>query len=72
MQSLLDVCIESVGELIRSNFGKEVLYEVVNMNLCYIFTSFTNLLPNITFLENSMDHAGCNRGFWWHTAPNFG
>ncbi|XP_020227663.1 pumilio homolog 24 isoform X2 [Cajanus cajan] len=26
--SLLDVCIESVGELIRSNFGKEVLYEV--------------------------------------------
>ncbi|KAK7363536.1 hypothetical protein VNO77_05682 [Canavalia gladiata] len=26
--SLLDICIESVGELIRSNFGKEVLYEV--------------------------------------------
>ncbi|CAJ1940948.1 unnamed protein product [Sphenostylis stenocarpa] len=26
--SLLDVCIESVGELIRSNFGKEILYEV--------------------------------------------
>ncbi|KAL2338996.1 hypothetical protein Fmac_013442 [Flemingia macrophylla] len=25
---LLDICIESVGELIRSNFGKEVLYEV--------------------------------------------
>lgn len=27
-ESLLDVCTESVGELIRSNFGKEVLYEV--------------------------------------------
>ncbi|QCD80016.1 hypothetical protein DEO72_LG2g334 [Vigna unguiculata] len=26
--SLLDVCIESVGELLRSNFGKEILYEV--------------------------------------------
>ncbi|KAK7387939.1 hypothetical protein VNO78_22738 [Psophocarpus tetragonolobus] len=26
--SLLDICIENVGELIRSNFGKEVLYEV--------------------------------------------
>lgn len=26
--SLLDICIESVGEVIRSNFGKEVLYEV--------------------------------------------
>ncbi|KAG4942229.1 hypothetical protein JHK85_046875 [Glycine max] len=26
--SLLDICIESVGELIQSNFGKEVLYEV--------------------------------------------
>ncbi|XP_004508185.1 pumilio homolog 24 isoform X2 [Cicer arietinum] len=27
-ESLLDTCIENVGELIRSNFGKEVLYEV--------------------------------------------
>ncbi|KAJ1395242.1 Pumilio RNA-binding repeat [Sesbania bispinosa] len=27
-ESILDICIESVGELIRSNFGKEVLYEV--------------------------------------------
>lgn len=26
--SLVDVCIENVGELIRSNVGKEVLYEV--------------------------------------------
>ncbi|ESW26313.1 hypothetical protein PHAVU_003G108600 [Phaseolus vulgaris] len=26
--SLLDVCIESVEELLRSNFGKEILYEV--------------------------------------------
>ncbi|RDX94671.1 Pumilio-like 24 [Mucuna pruriens] len=26
--SLLDTCIDSVGELIRSNFGREVLYEV--------------------------------------------
>ncbi|KAE9601479.1 putative CPL domain-containing protein [Lupinus albus] len=28
-ENLLDICIENVGELIRSNFGKEVLYEVV-------------------------------------------
>ncbi|MED6106511.1 hypothetical protein PIB30_005139 [Stylosanthes scabra] len=27
-ESLLDICIENVGELIRSNFGREVLYEV--------------------------------------------
>lgn len=27
-ESLLDICIENVGELIRSNFGKEVIYEV--------------------------------------------
>ncbi|XP_045786833.1 pumilio homolog 24 isoform X1 [Trifolium pratense] len=27
-EGLLDVCIENVGELIRSNFGKEVVYEV--------------------------------------------
>ncbi|WJX96208.1 hypothetical protein P8452_77443 [Trifolium repens] len=27
-EGLLDVCIENVGELIRSNFGKEVIYEV--------------------------------------------
>lgn len=40
MQSLLDVCIESVGELIRSNFGKEVLYEVVNMMSMLKFLEF--------------------------------
>ncbi|GAU48158.1 hypothetical protein TSUD_198160, partial [Trifolium subterraneum] len=28
LKGLLDVCIENVGELIRSNFGKEVVYEV--------------------------------------------
>ncbi|XP_030540132.1 pumilio homolog 24 [Rhodamnia argentea] len=27
-ESLVDVCIENVGELIASNFGKEVIYEV--------------------------------------------
>ncbi|CAI8610701.1 unnamed protein product [Vicia faba] len=27
-ESLLDICIENVGELIRSNFGKEVIYEL--------------------------------------------
>ncbi|CAK8539074.1 unnamed protein product [Lathyrus sativus] len=26
--SLLDICIENVGELIRINFGKEVIYEL--------------------------------------------
>lgn len=27
-EGLIDTCIESVGELLRSNFGKEVIYEV--------------------------------------------
>lgn len=27
-ESLVDTCIESAGELLRSNFGKEVIYEV--------------------------------------------
>lgn len=27
-ESMIDVCIENAGELLRSNFGKEVLYEV--------------------------------------------
>ncbi|EEF45594.1 Protein penguin, putative [Ricinus communis] len=27
-ENLIDVCIENAGELLRSNFGKEVLYEV--------------------------------------------
>ncbi|KAI6706920.1 hypothetical protein NL676_009882 [Syzygium grande] len=27
-EGLVDVCIENVGELIASNFGKEVIYEV--------------------------------------------
>ncbi|XP_058076167.1 pumilio homolog 24 isoform X2 [Magnolia sinica] len=27
-ESLIDTCIESAGELLRSNFGKEVVYEV--------------------------------------------
>ncbi|KAK9146995.1 hypothetical protein Sjap_006898 [Stephania japonica] len=27
-QSLVDTCIENAGELLRSNFGKEVIYEV--------------------------------------------
>ncbi|KAE9455155.1 hypothetical protein C3L33_12926, partial [Rhododendron williamsianum] len=27
-ESLIDTCIESAGELLRSNFGKEVIYEV--------------------------------------------
>ncbi|KAG2721386.1 hypothetical protein I3760_02G079700 [Carya illinoinensis] len=27
-EGLIDLCIESAGELLRSNFGKEVLYEV--------------------------------------------
>ncbi|XP_010259453.1 PREDICTED: pumilio homolog 24 isoform X2 [Nelumbo nucifera] len=27
-ESLINTCIESVGELLRSNFGKEVIYEV--------------------------------------------
>ncbi|CAL0330180.1 unnamed protein product [Lupinus luteus] len=27
-ENLLDICIENVGELIQSNFGKDVLYEV--------------------------------------------
>lgn len=31
LQGLIDLCIESAGELLRSNFGKEVLYEVINM-----------------------------------------
>lgn len=31
LQGLIDICIESAGELLRSNFGKEVIYEVVNM-----------------------------------------
>lgn len=30
LQSLIDICIENAGELLRSNFGREVLYEVVN------------------------------------------
>ncbi|XP_057957672.1 pumilio homolog 24 [Malania oleifera] len=28
-ESLIDTCIESAGEFLRSNFGKEVIYEVV-------------------------------------------
>ncbi|GLT45729.1 hypothetical protein SLA2020_195390 [Shorea laevis] len=28
-ESLVDICIESAGELLRSNFGKEIIYEVV-------------------------------------------
>lgn len=39
-ESLLDVCTESVGELIRSNFGKEVLYEVIKMMLTLEFHNF--------------------------------
>lgn len=31
LQGLIDICIESAGELLRSNFGKEVIYEVVNV-----------------------------------------
>ncbi|GAV64175.1 hypothetical protein CFOL_v3_07693 [Cephalotus follicularis] len=27
-ESLVDICIENAGELLRSNFGKEVIYEV--------------------------------------------
>ncbi|KAJ6722142.1 hypothetical protein OIU85_025149 [Salix viminalis] len=27
-ENLIDICIENAGELLRSNFGKEVLYEV--------------------------------------------
>ncbi|KAL6990025.1 hypothetical protein U1Q18_015777 [Sarracenia purpurea var. burkii] len=27
-ESLIDTCIESAGELLRSNFGKEIIYEV--------------------------------------------
>ncbi|XP_059433723.1 pumilio homolog 24-like [Corylus avellana] len=27
-EGLIDICIESAGELLRSNFGKEVIYEV--------------------------------------------
>ncbi|XP_031277171.1 pumilio homolog 24 [Pistacia vera] len=27
-ESLIDICIENAGELLRSNFGREVLYEV--------------------------------------------
>ncbi|KAF7813526.1 pumilio-like protein 24-like [Senna tora] len=27
-ESLIDICIENTGELIRSNFGKDVIYEV--------------------------------------------
>lgn len=29
LQSLVDVCIESAEELLKSNFGKDVLYEVL-------------------------------------------
>lgn len=61
LQSLLDICIENVGELIRSNFGKEVIYEVIAITL--IFKSYKlNLLRSIAFLINSMAHAGCDRG----------
>ncbi|XP_026435919.1 pumilio homolog 24-like [Papaver somniferum] len=28
-ESLTDICVDNAGELLRSNFGKEVLYEVV-------------------------------------------
>ena len=28
LQSLIDICIENAEELLRSNFGKEVIYEV--------------------------------------------
>lgn len=37
LQSMIDVCIENAGELLRSNFGKEVLYEVVKLFIadCY-------------------------------------
>lgn len=37
MQSLINTCIENVGELIRSNFGKDVIYEVVNVILVVIY-----------------------------------
>lgn len=29
-EALIDICIESAGELLRSNFGKEVIYEVAS------------------------------------------
>lgn len=31
MQSLTDICIENAGELLKSNFGKEIIYEVFNL-----------------------------------------
>lgn len=45
MQSLIDICIESAGELIRSNFGKDVIYEVVNVILVtYQFNKLYNFV----------------------------
>jgi hypothetical protein len=38
-QGLIDICIESAGELLRSNFGKEIIYEVVNMLTLYQWNS---------------------------------
>ncbi|XP_061349186.1 pumilio homolog 24 isoform X2 [Gastrolobium bilobum] len=50
-ESLLDICIESVGELIRSNFGKEVLYEVATGGSGGI------LLPTLDDKINSLHEA---------------
>lgn len=33
LQNLIDTCIESAGELLRSNFGKEVMYEVAILSI---------------------------------------
>ena len=33
MQSLIDICIENASELIQSNFGKDVIYEVSKFHI---------------------------------------
>ena len=30
LQALVQSCIENVGELLRTNFGKELLYQVIS------------------------------------------
>lgn len=37
LQSLIDTCIESAGEFLKSNFGKDVIYEVFLLCISFVF-----------------------------------
>lgn len=47
MQNLIEICTENAGELLISNFGKEVLYEVRPWILYCVMENYVLFSPEV-------------------------